>query len=142
MAESGSESIKVNASASRILDVVADIESYPDWMPAFKQAKVLDAADGARPARAEFEVDARLKVINYTLEYSWTDTSVSWNKVAGDVKEIKGSYDLSPDGDGTEVKYTYTIDPGFPVPGFLMKQGVKMMVSGALNDLKKRSESA
>lgn len=141
MAESGSETIKVNASVSRILDVVADVDAYPDWMPPFKHAKALETADSGRPSRAEFEVDARLKVIHYTLEYSWTDASVSWHKVDGDVNEIKGSYVLKPEGDSTLIEYTYTIDPGFPVPKFMMKQGIKMMVSGALNELKKKAES-
>jgi hypothetical protein len=62
--------------------------------------------------------------------------------VDGDVKQIKGSYELEPQGESTKVTYTYEIDAGFPIPGFLRKQGVKMMVSGALNDLRKRAEES
>jgi ribosome-associated toxin RatA of RatAB toxin-antitoxin module len=141
MADSGSKSIEIFATPERILEVVADVDAYPDWMDAFKKAAVLEKDGEGRPAKAEFTVDARIKVINYTLEYSYAANAVSWKKVDGDVKEIIGSYELDPKDDGTLVTYTYTIDPGFPVPGFLRKQGVNMMVNTALNSLKARAES-
>jgi ribosome-associated toxin RatA of RatAB toxin-antitoxin module len=141
MAESGSASIEIEAEPDQILDVVTDIESYPDWMPAFKEAKVIERDQDGRPKTAEFVVDARLKTLHYTLAYEYSDDGISWQKTDGDVKEIKGSYTFEPTGDDTLVTYAYEIDPGFSVPGFLMRQGVKMMVSSALNDLKKRAES-
>lgn len=140
MADKGSASIEIDAPADRILEVVTDIEAYPGWQPAFKLAKVLERDPEGRPAKAEFEVDAMIRKIHYTLEYSYSPNGVSWDMVEGDAKQIKGAYSLEPDGESTKVTYTYEIDPGFPIPGFLRKQGVKMMVSGALNDLKKRAE--
>lgn len=140
MADTGSASIEINADVDRILGVVTDVEAYPDWQPAFKTAKVLERDSEGRPAKAEFEVDAMIKTIHYTLEYSYPPNGISWSMVDGDVKQIKGSYELEPQGESTSVTYTYEIDAGFPIPGFLRKQGVKMMVSGALNDLRKRAE--
>lgn len=141
MAESGTASIEINAEPDEILAVVTDIEAYPDWMPAFKEARILETDDEGRPASAEFVVDARIRTLHYTLKYEYADNRVSWKKTDGDVKEIKGSYALEPNDSATTVTYEYEIDPGFPVPGFLVKQGVKMMVSSALNDLKKQAES-
>lgn len=140
MADTGSAAIEINAEADRILDVVTDIEAYPQWQGAFKKALVLERDSEGRPAKAEFEVDAMIKTIHYVLEYSYSPGGISWSMVEGDVKEIKGSYRLEPKDGSTEVTYAYEIDAGFPMPGFLRKQGVKMMVSGALNDLKKRAE--
>jgi ribosome-associated toxin RatA of RatAB toxin-antitoxin module len=142
MAESGTEAIEIDATPERILEVVADIESYPSWMPAFKKAVVVERDDKGRPLKAEFELDAMIKRLRYVLRYSYPKKGVSWEKVEGDVKEIKGSYSLAPRGDSTKVTYSYTLDPGFSVPGFLLKQGVRMMVSSALNDLKKRAEES
>ncbi|MGH2811484.1 MAG: SRPBCC family protein [Actinomycetota bacterium] len=141
MAETGSASIDIDGSPDEIIDAVTDIEAYPDWAPAFKYAKVLEEDGEGRPVRAEFEVDARIKVVRYTLAYSYTPNKISWNLVEGDPKEITGSYTLEPKDGATEVTYEYSIDAGFPVPGFLKKQGVKIMVSSALNDLKRRVES-
>lgn len=141
MSDKGKESIDISAPPEKILEVVTDIDSYPEWMSAFKLAQVLERDAEGRPTRAEFEVDARIKQIHYVLEYSYPSNGISWNSVDGDVKEIAGSYTLEPSGDTTHVTYEYSIDPGFPIPGFLRKQGVKMMVDSALKDLKRRAES-
>lgn len=141
MADTGSASIDIEADVNRIVEVVTDIEAYPDWQSAFRKAVVLERDSSGRPAKAEFEVDAMIKTIHYTLEYSYPPNAIAWSLLEGDVKQIKGSYGFEPEGDSTKVTYTYEIDAGFPIPGFLRKQGVKMMVSGALNDLRKRAES-
>ena len=141
MSDKGKESIDISAPPEKILEVVTNIDSYPDWMSAFKLAKVLERDPEGRPTRAEFEVDARIKQIHYVLEYTYSSNGISWNSVDGDVKEIAGSYTLEPSGDTTLVTYEYSIDPGFPIPGFLRKQGVRMMVDSALKDLKRRAES-
>lgn len=141
MADSGSASITIDAKEEKVLDVINDVESLPERIDAFKRAEVLERDGEGRPKRAEFEVDARIKVIHYVLEYSYSSNSVSWKMIDGDVNEITGSYVLEPAGEATKVTYSYSIDAGFPVPGFLRKQGVKMMVDGALKDLKKTTES-
>lgn len=141
MAYEGKESIEVDASPERLMEVVQGIEAYPDWMDAFRRAEVLERDEEGRPLRAEFEVDARIKVVTYILEYSYSPGAVSWKSVEGDVKQIDGSYQFEDTGGSSLVTYDYAIDPGFPVPGFLARQGVKVMVSSALESLKKRAES-
>ncbi|HLF70192.1 MAG TPA: SRPBCC family protein [Actinomycetota bacterium] len=141
MADEGQESIHIEATPEKVLDVVADVEAYPSWMSAFKKAAVEERDDAGRPLRASFEVDAMIKTVEYTLEYTYADGSITWRSVDGNVKQIDGGYTVVSDGDGSLVTYDYAIDPGFSVPGFLRRQGVKMMVSTALNDLKKRAEA-
>ncbi len=140
--ESGSESIDIKATPERILDVVTDIDAYPKWNDEFKEAKVVDRDGSGRPSRAEFLLDAKIKTVRYTLAYSYPGTGVAWqNEEGGDVKLIKGSYDFAPNGDSTTVNYNFEIDPGFPVPAFIRKQAVKVIVHRALNGLKARAES-
>lgn len=141
MADQGSKSIEIEASVERILEVVTDVEAYPEWMSAFRRAELLERDNEGRPARASFEVDATIKTVHYVLEYDYPEDGISWRSIDGNVKEIAGSYSLERLGDRTRVTYRYSIDPGFPVPGFLRRQGIKMMVSSALGDLKKRAES-
>lgn len=141
MADTGTASIQIDANAERILEVINDVEGLPGRLSAFKMAKVLERDPEGRPLRAEFELDARLKVVHYFLEYEHAPNKVSWKMTEGDMNELIGSYELKPGANGTEVVYSYSIDPGFPVPGFIRKQGVKMMVSGALDDLKKTAEA-
>ncbi len=141
MAEKGKATTQIDAPPSKILAVVADVEDMPRRLSAFHRAQVLERDSEGRPLKAEFELDARLKVLEYTLAYTWSDSKVEWKSVAGDVKDISGSYTLEESGGSTKVTYEYSIDPGFAVPGFMMRQGVKVMVSTALNDLKKTAEA-
>jgi ribosome-associated toxin RatA of RatAB toxin-antitoxin module len=141
-AESGSESIEIKASPERILQVVSDIDAYPKWMDEFKEATVLERDDQSRPARASFELDAKIKTVRYVLAYSYPPNGVAWeSEPGGDVKLIKGSYTLAPSGEVTTVTYQFEIDPGFPVPQFIRRQAVKMIVARALGGLKSRVES-
>lgn len=143
-AESGSESIEINATREAVFQVMTDIDSFPKWMDEFKEATVLDRDDQGRPTRASFELDAKIKTVRYILNYTFPENGLAWeNEEGGDVKLIKGSYILSPapSGNGTTVTYNFEIDPGFPVPSFIRRQAVKMIVSRALGGLKKRVES-
>lgn len=141
-AESGSESIVIKASRDAVFQVMTDIDAFPKWMDEFKEATVLDRDDKGRPTRASFELDAKIKTVRYILDYSYPDTGLAWqNEEGGDVKLIKGSYALAPSGDSTTVTYNFEIDPGFPVPSFIRRQAVKMIVNRALNGLKKRVEA-
>lgn len=141
MADTGTESIMIDAPATRIMEVINDIEGMPSRMDAFQQADVLERDEQGRPAKAEFTLDARIKVLHYILEYEYTPNGVKWKMLEGDPKDISGGYELDEQGGSTKVTYHYSIDAGFPVPGFLRKQGVKMMADAALKDLKKHAES-
>jgi uncharacterized membrane protein len=147
-AESGSESIDIQATPDAIFQVMTDIDSFPKWMDEFKEATVLDRDDQGRPSRASFELDAKIKTVRYVLAYSYPEGGLAWeSEPGGDVKLIKGSYLMSPApagssaGDATTVTYNFEIDPGFPVPSFIRRQAVKMIVARALGGLKKRVES-
>lgn len=141
-AESGSESIEINATQEAIFAVMTDIDSFTKWMDEFKEATVLDRDSQGRPARASFELDAKIKTVRYILDYSYPDKGLSWvSEEGGDVKLIKGSYIMAPSGDATTVTYNFEIDPGFPVPSFIRRQAVKIIVDRALKGLKKRVES-
>lgn len=140
--ESGSESIEIKATPERILQVVTDIEAYTKWNDEFKEAKVDDTDASGRPSRASFVLDAKIKTVKYTLAYTYPGTGVAWeSEEGGDVKLIKGSYEFAQTGDVTNVTYNFEIDPGFPVPAFIRRQAVKVIVSRALNGLKARAES-
>ncbi|MDQ3940933.1 MAG: cyclase, partial [Actinomycetota bacterium] len=96
-----------------------------------------------RATKVWFEVDAKLKVVRYTLayDYSGAPDSVSWDLLDGDVRELSGSYVFDEFDDVTEVEYETRIDPGFPVPGMIKRQAQKQIAKGALEDLKTRVES-
>ncbi len=142
MADKVKDTIDINATAEEIFEVATDFEAYPEWNANIKQVKVEEVDDAGRPARVWYEVDAKIRTVTYTLTYDYTDApeGFSWTLAGGDVKELSGSYAFDEFDDVTEVTYETAVDPGFPIPGFLKRQGERQIVKGALEDLKKRVE--
>lgn len=142
MADKVKDTIDIEATAEEIFGVTTDFEAYPDWNANIKSVAVKEADEEGRATKVWFEVDAKLKVVRYTLEYDYTDApeSFSWDLLDGDVTELSGSYSFDEFDDVTEVTYETSIDPGFPVPGLIKRQAQKQIAKAALKDLKKRVE--
>jgi uncharacterized membrane protein len=143
MADKVKDSIDVAATAEEIFEVATDFEAYPDWNANIKKVEIKETDDDGRATKVWYEVDAKVKTVNYTLAYDYSNApdSFSWDLVDGSVKELSGSYAFDEFDDVTEVQYETRIDPGFPLPGLLKRQAEKQIVRGALADLKKRVES-
>ncbi|MFN2587959.1 MAG: SRPBCC family protein [Actinomycetota bacterium] len=143
MAESVKDSIDVKARAEDVFGVATDFEAYPEWNANIKQVEVKETDSEGRGTRVWYEIDAKVKVVSYTLGYDYSDAprSFSWDLVDGDVKELRGSYTFDEFDDVTEVVYETAVDPGFPIPKLLKRQAQRAIVRGALEDLKKRVES-
>jgi len=143
MADKVKDSIDIEATTEEIFEVATDFEAYPEWNANIKNVEIQETDTEGRATVVWYEVDAKIKTLQYVLEYDYSDApdSFSWSLVEGDVKELSGSYAFDEFDDVTDVTYETSIDPGFKVPGVLKRQGEKQIVKGALQDLKKRVES-
>jgi uncharacterized membrane protein len=142
MAEKVRDTIDIEASAAEVFQVATDFETYPEWNANIKNVEVKETDDEGYATKVWYEVDAKVRTVRYTLGYDYTDApgSFSWSLDSGDVKELSGSYAFDEFDDVTEVTYELSIDPGFPLPGFMKRQAEKQIMKGALQDLKKRVE--
>ena len=143
MADSVKDSIDVSATAEEVFAVATDFEAYPNWNASIKKVEVKETDSEGRGTKVWYEVDAKIKVLTYTLGYDYSDAprSFSWDLVDGDVKELSGSYTFDEFEDVTEVVYETAVDAGFPIPKLLKRQAQRQIVRGALEGLKKRVES-
>lgn len=143
MADTVKDSIDVKATAQEIFDVATDFESYPEWNASIKEVEVKATDEEGRATEVWMKVDAKLKVVTYTLGYDYSNApeSFSWKLIDGDVKELEGSYFFDEFDDVTDVTYEMKVDPGFPIPKLLKRQAEKQIARGALEDLKNRVES-
>ena len=143
MADAVKDNIDINATAQKIFEVATDLESYPEWNANIKRVEVKARTGDGLPSEVWMEVDAKLKVISYTIGYDYTNApgSFSWSLIEGEVKELEGSYKFDEFDNVTEVTYEMKVDPGFPIPKLLKRQAEKQIARGALEDLKKRVES-
>lgn len=141
MAEGTVQSIEIPASPDFIFEVLADLESYPEWISAMREVEILERDGDDRPQRARFLVDAMIKEIAYDLEYVHEPPlRMSWAAVPGDdIRQMVGSYDLTElESGGTDVVYALMVEPEFKVPGFLRRQAERQLIGTALRGLKKR----
>ena len=147
MADSTRSSIVVDAPAGDVLDIIADLEAYPEWIKEFTRVDILTEDGDGWPDTAEFSLDAGPIKDTYTLDYTWeVDDSgqgvASWTLLQGTVlKAMDGSYTLTTTAEGgTEVVYELTVDVNVPMLGMLKRKAEKVIVDSALRDLKKRAE--
>jgi ribosome-associated toxin RatA of RatAB toxin-antitoxin module len=144
MADQTTSSIRIAAPPAAVMAVIADVEAYPEWTGAVKEAEVLSEyeEDGA-PAEVRFRLDSGAIKDEYVLEYDWDgDFEVRWTLVEGSLlKAMDGAYTLVDAGDGsTEVTYRLAVDVSIPMLGMMRRKAEKVVIETALAELKKRVE--
>ena len=143
MADQASSSITISAPAEKVLGVIADIPSYPEWTGQIKTASVVEEGPGGKPKQAKFVMDAGVLKDEYTLAYDWRDDGVDWHLVGKSTvqKSQVGSYTLADKGGSTEVTYKLAVDIAMPMLGMFKRKAEKMIMDTALKELKRRVES-
>jgi uncharacterized membrane protein len=145
MAYAGTSTIDVDASVEELFDIVTDLDAFPEWLTDVQEVEVLGRDKAGLPTASRMVVDVKIRQVEYVLEYDYdAPNRVSWTtRPGGDVKSIVGSYTFAVnDEGGTTVVYELAMDPGFPVPGFMLKRATKHITGAALDGLKARAESA
>ena len=141
MGQRVSDTTRIRASRDEVLDVVLDLEAYPEWAEGMKQVEVLERDDEHRPVLARFIVDARVAEVDYVLRYHHGGPDLTWNLERGEVvRQLDGRYRIE-ESDGTcDVEYALEVDVTLPVPGFLKKRAAKVILDTGLRGLKTRVE--
>ncbi|TQK27826.1 SRPBCC family protein [Arthrobacter sp. SLBN-53] len=145
MAEKTAQTIHIAADPSTVMDVIADIGSYPEWVAEYKEAEVLELDDAGNPKTARLVLDAAVLKDTMVLTYQWPAdrTSVTWTLVSSSLlRALQGAYRLSPKGSGTDVTYELSVDLMIPMIGLLKRKAERRLTDTALKDLKKRVEVA
>ncbi|MGE2736924.1 SRPBCC family protein [Mycolicibacterium vaccae] len=144
MADKTAQTIYIDADPATVMDVIADIGSYPDWVAEYKEAEILEADAEGYPKVARLVLDAAVLKDTMVLAYEWPQDrrSVTWSLVSSTLlKALDGAYRLSPKGSGTEVTYELSVDLIIPMIGLLKRKAERRLTDTALKDLKKRAES-
>ncbi|WP_431950053.1 SRPBCC family protein [Nocardia lijiangensis] len=144
MADRTQRSILIEAPAQRVMSVIADLESYPEWVSAAKSVEVLEKGPDGRARTARFVLDAGVVKDTYVLTYTWRadNKAVSWKLISGDLQKAQdGTYELVEQPDGsTQVIYELTVDLNIPMIGMFKRKAEKVITDTALKELKKRVE--
>lgn len=144
MADKTTQTIYIDADPATVMDVIADIGSYPQWVAEYKEAEVTETDEQGNPKTARLVLDAAVLKDTMVLTYVWPAdrTSVTWSLVSSSLlRALEGAYRLAPKGSGTEVTYELSVDLIIPMIGLLKRKAERRLTDTALKDLKKRAEA-
>jgi hypothetical protein len=139
MAINETREVVIEASPKEILDVIADLESTPEWSGPHQSVEILETGKEGRPTKVKMKVKAAGITDEQVIAYTWGDNEVSWTLVSsGQQRSQDASYTLIPDGDRTKVMFQLSVDPVVPLPGFVLKRAIKGTVDTGTEGLRKR----
>jgi ribosome-associated toxin RatA of RatAB toxin-antitoxin module len=144
VADSTAQTIYIDADPGTVMDVIADIGSYPEWVSEYKETEVLEADEAGYPKTARLVLEAAVLKDTMVLAYEWPPDhkSVRWSLVSSSLlRALEGAYHLSPKGSGTSVTYELSVDLMIPMIGLLKRKAERRLTDTALKDLKKRVEA-
>ena len=147
MADKTAQTICIGADLRTVMDVIADIASYPEWVSEYTETEVLEVDDAGWPVVARLVLDAAVLRDTMVLRYEWPPdrASVRWSLVSSTLlKALDGAYLLTPNGSGTgtDVTYELSVDLLMPMIGLLKRKAERRLTETALKDLKKRVEGS
>jgi ribosome-associated toxin RatA of RatAB toxin-antitoxin module len=144
VAEKTTQTIYIEADPATVMQVIADIDSYPQWISEYKEAEVQEKDADGYPKVARIVMDATVIKDTMVMSYEWPKDrqSVSWTLVSSSLlRALEGSYRLAAKGSGTEVTYELSVDLAMPMIGLLKRKAERRLTDTALKDLKKRVEA-
>ncbi len=143
VADKTAQTIYIDADPRTVMDVIADIGSYPEWVSEYTEAEVLETDTKGNPKVARLVLEAAVLKDTMVLKYEWPADrqSVRWSLVSSSLlKALDGVYLLTPSGSGTDVTYELSVDLMVPMIGLLKRKAERRLTDTALKDLKKRVE--
>jgi ribosome-associated toxin RatA of RatAB toxin-antitoxin module len=144
VAEKTTQTIYIEADPGTVMQVIADIDSYPQWISEYKEAEVQERGDDGYPKTVRFVMDAGVIKDTMVMSYRWPADrqSLSWSLVSSSLlRSLEGSYLLAAKGSGTDVTYELSVDLAMPMIGLLKRKAERRLTDTALKDLKKRVEA-
>src|SRR4051812_41395580 len=138
------QSTEIAASPEQCYAALTDFERLPSWQGAGRRVNVRERDDQGRGAVVEYEFDAKVKTVRYTLRQLHEPPGrLGCEYLGGDFRDFSGEWRFSPCADGgTHVELDLRIDPGRFVPGPLRSLIADAVMRRAIEDLRKYVEGA
>lgn len=132
----------IGAAPEQVYAVIADLEAYPEWADDVVRTDVVEQDEAGLPKLVAFEVDARIALVHYVLEYQHDPPHrVRWRLVEGEMlSQLDGSYRLAPSPDGTTVHYELEANLAMPLPSFIQRRAARVILETGLAGLRERVE--
>jgi hypothetical protein len=136
-------SVEINAPIETCFAAIIDYETFPKWQGAVVDTEVLDWDSKGRGKRVRLFIDAKVRKVDYTLDYSYDEPErIEWDFVEGNgINGADGHYLFEDLGaDRTRATYKLGLEVGIPLPGPVARRAHKTTLKGSVDDLKKEAE--
>ena len=139
--DTASQTLEVHAPLDRVLAVIRDVQTQPEWVKEVLTVDVLEKNDDGTPATAHFTASAPVGKDEYTLAFTHRDDGMSWSLVQGRLQTGQNAaYTLHKAGKGgkaaTTVTFDLTISHNLPLPGFIRRRVINGLVESNVTGLK------
>jgi hypothetical protein len=140
---SASATVRIHARREAVWSLITSCPESLRMVPGLEVCDVLETAP-----------DHSWQRIRHVMNYSWyvpkltyviranydPPSKVSIERVAGDLRTLRGSWELSSDGDYTIAHYMVDLAPGFWVPHWIVRSALKKDLPRMLRALRARAE--
>jgi Polyketide cyclase / dehydrase and lipid transport len=141
---SASATVRIHARRETVWSLITSCPESVRMVPGLEICDVLETAP-----------DKSWQRIRHVMNYSWyvpkvtyviranydAPSKVSIERVAGDLRTLRGSWELTSDGEYTIAHYTVDLAPGFWVPHWLVRSVLKKDLPKMLRALRSRAEA-
>jgi hypothetical protein len=145
--QSGSASaiVRIHASRETVWSLITSCPESLRMVPGLEICDVLETAQ-----------DQSWQKIRHVMNYSWyvpkltyviratydRPAMVSIERISGDLRTLRGSWELRSEGDYTIAHYTVDLAPGFWVPNWIVRTALRKDLPKMLRALRSRAEAA
>jgi hypothetical protein len=135
--------VEIDAPIETCFAAIIDYETFPSWQGAVVDTEVLDWDAKGRGKRVRLFIDAKVRKVDYTLDYSYDEPErIEWDFVEGNgINAADGHYLFEDLGsDRTRATYKLGLEVGIPLPGPVARRAHKTTLKASVDDLKKEAE--
>jgi len=140
---SASATVRIHASREAVWSLITSCPESLRMVPGLEICDVLETAQ-----------DQSWQKIRHVMNYSWyvpkltyviratydRPSMVTIERISGDLRTLRGSWELKSDGDYTIAHYTVDLAPGFWVPNWVVRTVLRKDLPRMLRALRSRAE--
>ena len=133
----------IEAPAEAIWRIMTDCDAAPEFVPGLKACQVLESGNNWEIIRHDVKWMWLFPRVAYVFRADYQiHRQITFKRLRGDLREMKGMWRLrpAPDGSHTIVHYRVYLDPGFLVPGWIVRRSLKKNLPAVLAALRDRAE--
>jgi len=138
--------VEVDAPATAIWDVLKACEISPEYVPNVQSCTKLEELDGGRAQLFKQTIKPIffMPTFEHVFRLDYTPyTRIDVNRVSGPIAHLQGSWWLVPEVNGRILLvYEISLDPGMPIPRFMVRATLKHDLPKVLAAVRERAEAA